>query len=60
MLLRSDLKTLASGEQNSTMQPLNMQQRVIETGLNSIAHSCTGPDAEQVLLLFKVVSEVTL
>ena len=49
-ILKSDLKSLTIGEGDTVEhQPLNMQQRVIQSGLDSLA----GPDATDIVSLFK-------
>ena len=45
------MKSLTAGKGN-TSQPLNLQQRVIQSGLDSLE----GEDAEYIVILFKVQS----
>ena len=47
-MLRTDMRSLKA-EGSSESQPLNIQQRVIESGLNSLQDD----DAESIILLFK-------
>ena len=46
------MKSLASGEEADGGESLNLQQRVIQSGLDSLA----GSDAENIVILFKVQS----
>ena len=50
-ILKKDMKSLMSGDGEGTgsSQPFNLQQRVIQSGLDSL----TGADAESIVLLFK-------
>ena len=50
-VLKKDMKSLSAGEgaDNGGTQSLNLQQRVIQSGLDSLA----GSDAESIVLLFK-------
>ena len=50
-ILKKDMKSLTTGKGDSS-QPLNLQQRVIQSGLNSLE----GKDAADIVLLFKVQS----
>ena len=47
-ILRSDMRSLTETAQDQA-QPLNLQQRVIQSGLDSIKL----PEAQQVVLLFQ-------
>ena len=47
-ILRKDMKSLATGKGDSS-QPLNLQQRVIQSGLDSLE----GKDAADIVSLFK-------
>ena len=47
-ILKKDMKSLTTGKGDSS-QPLNLQQRVIQSGLDSLE----GKDAEDIALLFK-------
>ena len=47
-ILKKDMKSLATGKGDSS-QPLNLQQRVIQSGLDSLE----GEDAANIVLLFK-------
>ena len=51
-VLKKDMKSLTAGEGAANNQSLNLQQRVIQSGLDSLA----GADAENIVLLFKVQS----
>ena len=46
-ILKKDMKSLATGK-GETSQPLNLQQRVIQSGLDSLA----GADAADIVVLF--------
>ena len=50
-MLKKDMKSLTAGEgaDSSEHQSLNLQQRVIQSGLDSLS----GADAESIVLLFK-------
>ena len=48
-ILKKDMKSLASGEGAEGGESLNLQQRVIQSGLDSLA----GSEAESIVLLFK-------
>ena len=48
-ILKKDMKSLASGEGAEGGECLNLQQRVIQSGLDSLA----GSEAESIVLLFK-------
>ena len=47
-ILKKDMKSLSTGKGESS-QPLNLQQRVIQSGLDSLE----GEDAADIVLLFK-------
>ena len=47
-ILKKDMKSLSTGTGDSS-QPLNLQQRVIQSGLDSLE----GEDAADIVLLFK-------
>ena len=47
-MLKTDMKSLTTGK-GETSQPLNLQQRVIQSGLDSLV----GEDAENIVILFK-------
>ena len=49
-ILKKDMKSLTTGK-GDTSQPLNLQQRVIQSGLDSLE----GEDAADIVLLFKVI-----
>ena len=54
-ILKKDMKSLTAGETatgGSERQSLNLQQRVIQSGLDSLASA----DAADIVLLFKVQS----
>ena len=49
-ILKDDMKSLTAGGSDSTEhQSLNLQQRVIQSGLDSL----TGADAESIVIFFK-------
>ena len=48
-ILRKDMKNLTAGEGTDENQSLNLQQRVIQSGLDSLV----GSDAENIVSLFK-------
>ena len=52
-VLKKDMKslTLGKGADNSAHQSLNLQQRVIQSGLDSLE----GEDAADIVILFKVI-----
>ena len=52
-ILKKDMKSLTTGEgtDNAKHQSLNLQQRVIQSGLDSLA----GADASDIVVLFKVL-----
>ena len=52
-ILKKDMKSLTMGEEadSNEHQSLNLQQRVIQSGLDSLA----GSDAEDIVTLFKVI-----
>ena len=49
-ILKKDMKSLTTGKADSS-QPLNLQQRVIQSGLDSLE----GEDAANIVSLFKVI-----
>ena len=49
-ILKKDMKSLTTGKGDSS-QPLNLQQRVIQSGLDSLE----GMDAADIVSLFKVI-----
>ena len=49
-ILKKDMKSLTTGKGDSS-QPLNLQQRVIQSGLDSLE----GDDAADIVILFKVI-----
>ena len=51
-LIKKDMKSLTESEGTDAAQGLNLQQRVIQSGLDSI----TGDDAEHVVILFKAMA----
>ena len=48
-ILKSDMKSLTTGGKGDASQPLNLQQRVIQSGLDSLE----GEDAADIVSLFK-------
>ena len=50
-VLKKDMKSLTTGKRDSS-QPLNLQQRVIQSGLDSLE----GTDAEDIVLLFNAMA----
>ena len=50
-ILKKDMKSLATGKGDSS-QPLNLQQRVIQSGLDSLE----GEDAADIVTLFKAMA----
>ena len=50
-LLRTDMKSLRAADEGD-LNPLNLQQRVIQSGLDSIADE----DAENICIIFKAMA----
>ena len=51
-LLRTDMKSLRAADDEGDLNPLNLQQRVIQSGLDSIADE----DAENICIIFKAMA----
>ena len=54
-ILKNDMKSLMVGQGADGSQPLNLQQRVIQSGLDSLEGSVAIEDAADIVLLFKVI-----